>query len=264
MHLYEERIITFIDLLGFTNTINKSIDNNVENIAETQKIHSLLDEVQWYIKYHDLLLDKLKIEGKIINQFSDSIIISYKKETDIFRVLLHIYSLCHIALENNFLLRGAITYGKIYHNENKIFGPGFIQAYNMEKKMAIYPRIIIDERIIEKAIKSYSESPDPDAEIRNLLQLAPKDFDGLHYINYFEKMIGVNNSFDDRKNLLDNINKIMNEMDLNDNSIKSKYLWMKEKLINAHTNLKSKYEDIDFVNINNAQVPKIENNHSLI
>ena len=48
----------------------------------------------------------------------------------------------------DFILRGAITYGKLYH-EGNIFGSGYIEAYRLESKEAITPRIIIDEKVLQ-------------------------------------------------------------------------------------------------------------------
>ena len=57
-------------------------------------------------------------------------------------------------------LRGGITYGKvlvldeeakkknIHSNFNMVLGPATIDAYNLESKLAVYPRIIIDDAFI--------------------------------------------------------------------------------------------------------------------
>ncbi len=47
------------------------------------------------------------------------------------------------------LLRGAITYGKIVHNNQMIFGPALVRAYELESKKAVYPRVIIDRNITD-------------------------------------------------------------------------------------------------------------------
>jgi hypothetical protein len=43
------------------------------------------------------------------------------------------------------LLRGGIVVGKLLHENNIMFGPAFNQAYDLESKSALYPRIVIDE-----------------------------------------------------------------------------------------------------------------------
>jgi hypothetical protein len=39
-------------------------------------------------------------------------------------------------LYNGFLLRGAVVCDKVYHTENKVFGPALVKAYEMEKTLA--------------------------------------------------------------------------------------------------------------------------------
>ena len=78
---------------------------------------------------------------------SDSVIISALKDDadEFFKVVAKIY--CdYYGLD--FILRGAITYGKLYH-EGNIFGSGYIEAYRLESKEAITPRIIIDEKVLQ-------------------------------------------------------------------------------------------------------------------
>lgn len=38
-------------------------------------------------------------------------------------------------LSKIFLIRGGIAYGKIYHGNNMVYGPGLIEAYNIEQEV---------------------------------------------------------------------------------------------------------------------------------
>lgn len=55
------------------------------------------------------------------------------------------------------LIRGSIVSGKLYCDETFIFGEGLITAYCLENDEAIYPRIIIQNEIIEHDIKECIE-----------------------------------------------------------------------------------------------------------
>ena len=48
------------------------------------------------------------------------------------------------SLLSGFLIRGGITIGKLYHNATQgvVFGEALVEAYNLESKDAIYPRVI--------------------------------------------------------------------------------------------------------------------------
>nr|WP_317187917.1 hypothetical protein [Acinetobacter gerneri] len=49
--------------------------------------------------------------------------------------------------QHNILLRGALTIGEIYHDENMVFGPAMVEAYELESKVAEFPRIILHDKI---------------------------------------------------------------------------------------------------------------------
>lgn len=55
-----------------------------------------------------------------------------------------------LLLKYKILIRGAITFGKLYHNNGVIFGEALVNAYNMEKDKACYPRIIYDEALLKR------------------------------------------------------------------------------------------------------------------
>lgn len=235
---YEERVLAYIDILGFADAVGKTVGKNngkeIENRCEIEKIDNLLDEEHFQIKNLEYLTgEKQKIKGKVTSQFSDSIVISYSNVEDIYLILLNVYLLCVMALEKGFLYRGAVVYGKVIHTDNKLFGPAFIKACEMEQKQAIFPRIIIDDDVLEIAKRKYSECADPDSGYNNLLKLIPRDFDGNRYINYIDKLytgvgVGFNDEQEHRTWLCEIIKKLEEKINT-DAGIKSKYLWLKEK-----------------------------------
>jgi len=60
---------------------------------------------------------------------------------------------------NGFFIRGGLTIGSIYLDENIIFGKALLDTYKYESKIACTPRIIIDE-IVKKEINKYIEKED--------------------------------------------------------------------------------------------------------
>ena len=58
---------------------------------------------------------------------------------------------------NGAIVRGAISYGDLYHHKNVIFGPSFITAYQLQEFRAVYPRIIVNSSDV-KVISSRSSS----------------------------------------------------------------------------------------------------------
>jgi hypothetical protein len=243
--MYEDRVLAFIDILGFSHSVSKTMENGVENPNETTKISNLLKNVDFHLNFDKEHFDGTPYNSKIVNQFSDTIIISYSmtQEAGIFNIVTDISFLSASALQSGFLLRGAIVCDKIYHTEERIFGPALIKAYEMEKHLAIYPRIILDDNIIDIA-KSYPISHhDPETEIKFIEHFILKDFDGLNYINYFNA-IESEEGFEVMPEYFNCLRKIINEMEaINNTSVKSKYLWIKKKYNDVIESYKNNYNN---------------------
>jgi len=232
--MYKNRVLAYIDILGFKSTIEKTMKNingkETENVYETQKIDALLDETQWQLKYKDCLIDELIVESKVTSQFSDTIIISYLKSESIHRMFLDVYFLCTMALERGFILRGAIVYGKVHHTEKKIFGPALVRAHEMESSIAKFPRIIIDKNVLDMAKENCQGYPESKLEYNELMKLVLYDSDDIPFINYIDKLdTGVDNSTEAKKKHLLCLNDIIQKMDVYNNNINDKYLWLKNK-----------------------------------
>lgn len=132
---YENKIVAFIDVLGFSNLVYS-------------------DKLEPITHYYEMILTDFK-EAAIKKDLkflmiSDSIVVHAPQTRDsFFAVVKVLSSLQHRLLLKGILIRGAISFGKLYVNEtdNIIVGSGLINAYNLEMK-AIYPRIIIDRNMI--------------------------------------------------------------------------------------------------------------------
>ena len=233
--MYEKRVLAFIDVLGFEEAVNKTMDREEENEFETNKIKELLEEMSLKIK------DTFKLDDNgTINQFSDSIIISYpmKDDSKIVKIIINIMFLCSNILNKGHFLRGAIVCDNLYHKDNIVFGPALIKACKMEKKLALYPRIILDENIISLTKNQHSKK-----ENELIKKITLKDFDGLYYINIFNsinyivgKKDGILVYFNSLRN---NIIELGKQKEKANN--KSKYLWLKEKYNKCLNRYKRKY-----------------------
>jgi hypothetical protein len=52
----------------------------------------------------------------------------------------------NLAITGTFL-RGGVTRGPIYIDENLVFGPALVEAYELEHKVAKYPRVVVHEKL---------------------------------------------------------------------------------------------------------------------
>ncbi len=85
-------------------------------------------------------------------------------------------------IAEGFFVRGALTLGKFHLRDGLIFGPALIEAHDLERDVAIHPRIILGgdaERSQREDLQAYDS---PDDSPQNVLLL--RDDEGSAFINY--------------------------------------------------------------------------------
>jgi hypothetical protein len=233
--MYENRFFTFFDILGFSNAITKTMKNGKENKRYTEKINAFIEDIQKRLDYTSRVGDFEKIKtGIVFNQFSDSVIISYPMIKHALSFLISDIIFIYVAaIQYDFLLRGTVVYDKIYHTEKKVFGPAMVKAYNMERKMAIYPRVILDDVIVTKYSLKIPNFYCVKEDMGRIGKYSPVtyDSDGLYYVNFINSC-DIEGFYNDLTENFRKIRSIIKKMENeNDISIRSKYLWLKEKFI---------------------------------
>lgn len=163
---YETRITAFIDILGFKEMIKKS-DENSDNIQLIIEILEFLktweSPEKWDLRFINAESNNSKkginfFEHKEhinVTTFSDSIVISIKvdnNENEIMSTLIsYLAYIGAILIKKGILIRGGMTIGRLIHNDNgTVFGPAFIEAYQLESVNAKFPRIILSNKLVEK------------------------------------------------------------------------------------------------------------------
>jgi hypothetical protein len=185
---YEDRLVAFIDILNFRGMINETVDG--KGNEDERRIQSVYDAYQVIEKNWRNKNDIAK--SKQVTIFSDSIVISVKAQerSQTFWTLLEIKHLIMDLVWKGILVRGAIVRGKLIHEEQKVFGPALIEAYTLESKAALYPRIILDRELVEAAGGARASHHDSEDEVSYVRSLLEKDSDGMYYIDYFFKASG--------------------------------------------------------------------------
>jgi hypothetical protein len=113
---YETRIVAFYDILG------------------------------WHVVGMLAFVGDASGEGWLkMTTFSDNVVASaeYGKQQATW-MLTSLSMTQYLGLMYGCLIRGAITVGSIVHNKHVVFGPALNRAYELEKRDAIFPRIILD------------------------------------------------------------------------------------------------------------------------
>jgi hypothetical protein len=162
---YTEHFTIFADLLGFREAMASADD------ARRSQILTLLSELSRF--QGDFSLETFPAAagstGKTvqvrpaITTFSDHIVISFpldriRSEFDERMTAMSVLSwatrllarLSAGALRLGFLLRGGATIGKLHHAQNIVFGEAMIEAYDLEARTAVYPRVVLSSTITSR------------------------------------------------------------------------------------------------------------------
>lgn len=235
---YEKRLVAFIDVLGFKNTIDKSIkdDGRIKTISE------FFTEVRDDFCISERKITKYQEEGRKnpneattrkVSQFSDCLVVSYREdeESAVFHMMHTLFFVHMSALQRSLLIRGCVVRGDLIHTNELLFGPALNDAVEKEKALASYPRIVCDDSVLELGGMYHQPHHEPEEEQEYILSLLKKDLDGLYYINYFT---GIEEESDDGYNVLpyhfQKLKSVITEMaSVKAPSVYSKRLWLTER-----------------------------------
>lgn len=230
---YEQRLILFLDFLGFGEIVERTVSNR----AELQRLISAL-------KLIGRTDDDSQVKSRRFTQFSDSIVLSYRidEPSGVFW-LLNAMGFAVIELANRgYLLRGAITAGKLIHNKRMVVGPAMVHAYELESKTARFPRVIVEKEIFQLARRHHSQNHTPNEEVRYVRKLLTKDSDGWHYFDWISwDSIVANMGIENERYpaYLRNISEVI-EVGLGSSEprVLEKYLWAHKKYEECLTRFK--------------------------
>ncbi len=223
---YEDKFVAFVDILGFKNMV---INNEIDKI--TMITRAFQERVLINKKDHDINFDK-NVE---ITSISDSIIISYPASDYNGQLLYLLLDLIYIQLNllsKGILLRGGISFGEVYHKGNIIVGPAYLDAYALEHEIAIYPRIILNESVINSSINNYDpvhSSSDSKEYLNHVLSCLHRCEDGFYCIDIFNQ----EQECDDLASYNELLSKVKPVIELNisnkDIKVQQKYNWLKNQ-----------------------------------
>ena len=142
---YEEKLVAFIDILGVKDKVMK------EGGYDAAEVVNLMKQIRVYVETECSSLAKA---GKLRSlQIGDGFFII--SDTDCINEMCKILSMVqwHVLVDSQMLLRGVLTAGKVNVEEDRCFiGPAVIEALELEERNAIFPRIIYENKTIEKYI----------------------------------------------------------------------------------------------------------------
>lgn len=228
---YQTRIVAFVDIMGFKEKVDKSVTDN--DMADN--IHHALNRILDLKKRNDEDTKQgYNISDIRITTFSDSAVISYpliEESGNMFYILLDLIHLQIDLLQNDVLLRGGISIGKVYHDGDIVYGPAMNEAYYLESEIANYPRIIVNhDDLIEGIAKTCSDHNDIEEECKSIGILLQKDKeDGLWYLDYLSQCGELDYPEIDYIYLLKRIRQVIVKGLCHDvKKVREKYKWLRK------------------------------------
>ena len=191
---YEEQFTAFIDFLGFTEVSKEADDTTRLKVLD---LLLSLSALRSEFAIHSAPIESGGTSHQImpaISTFSDHIVISYplariahdvgpsSNDSAVAFFVLGgfgrlLRSIAASALRLGFLIRGGATIGKLYHSQGVVFGEAMIEAFELESRVAVYPRVLVSPRITSRPTWAALQQ---EIIIGN---------DGLHHFDYFTRLL---------------------------------------------------------------------------
>lgn len=256
-------IVIFFKVLGFSDLVIKDYKKATLISHALSKISEQFNNVnQVSINDHTLKTLKNSCEFEDNNYstdhmystiFSNSVILScpVMEKNRLFTVKEIIKMICDVQfhmLQEGFLIRGGITIGDICHNNKYVFGKAVIEVFELERKKAMYPRIIISDKLLNAIVTDLNKSILVNTDNYKYLleneyfydQYIQEDDDLVTYIDYlgvgllkFAEIMGHNYIDDFKTDFLDKIDRVIKDGKNNKNiDVKKKYFWLETKFFN--------------------------------
>ena len=152
-HSFEEHYCAFLDILGYKEHSEQFFANRLNLYGRFKRAlahaHAVNAQSQTFVK-NDLLK---------VRFFSDSIVLSHPVHEQVEDAAYNILQMCKnlstfLSFEGLFL-RGGISKGRHYEQQDQELNASFLcsealqEAYDLESKHAVYPRILIHEKVVD-------------------------------------------------------------------------------------------------------------------
>lgn len=201
---FENRLVAFVDVLGWTNAIGSQ---SAETLFDV-----LLPLRQQGELYNEIFRQRAAAEfGDRVNQlmlrvqyafFSDCFVFSMPVSM-VGRIYSSVSKIIYEMLRNGHVLRGGITAGSLFHCDQTVFGPALVSAHQIESQRARFARVMVDESalretsihqddaLIQDHLGNWIVDPFPwVAESNDMLSLLQELYNPTEIIKVLETKIG--------------------------------------------------------------------------
>lgn len=236
---YKKAIVSFIDILGFRGLVTHGRNDPSMVLGVIKKFREFHgnykhDEI---IKGVELSSDEneLSADNKAY-LFSDCVVRVQDcplegGEAVFLLEVTRLMAAQRALIGEGIFIRGGITYGDIFYNQDTIFGPAMIEAYDLESKEAIFPRLIVGQ--------NFKKAFEKDFDTLAGSGFVKKDGNGIHFLNCFLLMEGKD-EIEDIRVLIERNIRTFKEND----HVLEKYCWIAKEFNEAFSK-KGSHIDIE-------------------
>ena len=187
----------FMDILGFRQlTIEAHDAGGSEGLLNS--IHKVMTRSSRIIGPERLQLAGHKEALWQHKIFTDNIVLGYptkitasgREESDFGSVILEICEYQLLMAVQGFFIRGGFSIGPLHVGKDVVFGKALIDAHELESVVAVTPRVVISENVMELVRKhlNYYKDPKDAPQNRHIL----RDTDNQYFVNYLtDALIGT-------------------------------------------------------------------------
>lgn len=152
----KKHVIAYIDLLGTSERIKK--DYEYKEFLKIQNAYEQMKKI-----YTEGWMKQENIKVKF---FSDNIIIAREVTVDNNESISFLINQMNcLAADFQFVFlicrvptRGGLTVGELFIDDTFVWGTGLLRAYELENKIAVFPRIVIDPLLLDTVISEYANN----------------------------------------------------------------------------------------------------------
>ncbi len=150
----DERVVAFVDILGFRSLTERMRDADP---AVEAAMLGVLSRIRAFAEVASSATDG-KLAGIQVSWLSDSIVVSAPRDSFWDVVFVVGFIACALCADG-ILLRGGVASGQCHHENGVCFGPALIDAFDLESGAAVYPRIIVDDRLAASECQAVEAVP---------------------------------------------------------------------------------------------------------
>ena len=170
---FTEKVIGFVDVLGFSNLVEKSESGEgmrLDRLLELLMSLGSPSDRERFAKHGPMTCPQSACIRRDLDfrltQISDCVVVSSEvSPAGVINLLNHCWSAVIRLLQDGLMCRGYITIGKIFHTDSQMIGTGYQRAVKAERNVAAFKREA-DERgtpfvEVDKVVSDYISNCDP-------------------------------------------------------------------------------------------------------